>query len=213
MRRQVWEEQLIVIVDYGVGNLGALVNMFDFLGFESMASRNPQEIAHADKLILPGVGAFDRAMLNLRKYDLITPLEDAVLGRHVPVLGVCLGMQLLGKSSEEGVEAGLGWFDARSIKIDAPPSLGLKVPHIGWSEVRPNKPSPLFAESTSQSRFYFVHSYHLQCQRNEDVVAVVEYGVELCSAVSSRNIHGVQFHPEKSHRHGMALLKSFVERT
>ena len=204
---------MIVIVDYGVGNLGALVNMFDFLGFESMASRNPREIGHADKLILPGVGAFDRAMLNLRKYDLITPLEEAVLGRRVPVLGVCLGMQLLGKSSEEGAEAGLGWVDARSVRIDAPPGSRLKVPHIGWSEVRPRNKSLLFADNTSNSRFYFVHSYHLQCERAEVVAAVVEYGAELCAAISSGNIYGVQFHPEKSHRHGMALLKSFVEKT
>ena len=186
--------------------------MLDFLGFECAASRDPKDIVCASKLILPGVGAFDRAMLNLRKYDLVAPLEEAVLGGRTPVLGVCLGMQLLGKSSEEGAEAGLGWIDANSVKINATTQIELKVPHIGWSQVTPRSNSLLFADSTSDPRFYFVHSYHLQCVQEEDVAGVVHYGSELCCAVSSRNIYGVQFHPEKSHRYGMALLRSFAER-
>jgi len=203
---------LIVIVDYGVGNVGALVNMFDFLGFESMASRDAGEISRAERLVLPGVGAFDRAMLNLREYGLIAPLEDTVLLKGVPLLGVCLGMQLLGESSEEGTEAGLGWIKGRSVKIMPPSGSVLKVPHIGWSDIKVRNHSRLFDGGGADSRFYFVHSYHLKCERAEDVVATVDYGGELCCAVSSANIHGVQFHPEKSHRHGMALLKSFVER-
>jgi glutamine amidotransferase len=204
---------VIVIVDYGVGNLGALINMLDFLGFECMASRDAREIERADKLVLPGVGAFDRAMRNLRNSGLVAPLEEAVRGRTTPVLGVCLGMQLLGKGSEEGIEAGLGWIDATSIRISPPLDSGLKVPHIGWSEVSPRNHSPLFEGSTANSRFYFVHSYHVLCLEPKEVAAVVVYGDELCCAVSAGNVHGVQFHPEKSHRHGMALLKSFIERT
>src|SRR4030095_5223215 len=200
-------EPPITVVDYGVGNIGALLNMFDHLGIEARASNDSREIAFADKLVLPGVGAFDRAMSELRKRSLVAPLEEAVLHRRRPVLGVCLGMQLLARRSEEGNESGLGWVDADVKRIRLPAGSNLKVPHIGWMEIRPVGVSALFGPPGE--RFYFDHSYHVCCDRSGDVVALIDYGNELCCAVTSGNVHGVQFHPEKSHRFGMRLLQSF----
>lgn len=202
-------EPVITVVDYGVGNIGALLNMFDYLGIEARASGDFREIATADKLVLPGVGAFDRAMSALRARGLVSALEETVLNRRCPVLGVCLGMQLLARRSEEGSEAGLGWIDADVRRIRPPAGSSLKVPHIGWMEVRPVGAGALFG--VSGERYYFDHSYFVSCDSAEDVVAVIDYGSELCCAVSSRNVHGVQFHPEKSHRFGMRLLRSFAE--
>lgn len=203
---------VVIVVDYGMGNHGAIVNMLEYLGFSAEVSSDPQVISQAERLILPGVGAFDRAMRSLRELDLVQPLEDAVLGRGVPVLGVCLGMQLLGNLSEEGEGLpGLGWIDARTIRLAPPPDSGLKVPHIGWSEVKPRLTSPLLGKLACNSRFYFVHGYHVLCDHDEDVAATCNYGREFCCAVSKGNIHGVQFHPEKSHRYGMELFRRFVE--
>jgi glutamine amidotransferase len=202
---------MITIVDYGVGNTAALVNIYDDLGLESEISHDPHVIACANKLILPGVGAYDKAMTTLRAKDLIAPLEHAVLGRGVPIMGICLGMQLLGRRSEEGVEQGLGWIPADVVRISAPPDSGLKVPHIGWAGVQPVKVSTLFPSAVYEpERFYFVHSYYVRCDRCEDVAAVINYGCEICCAVSCRNIYGVQFHPEKSHRFGRRLLRDFA---
>lgn len=198
-------------MDYGVGNVASLVNMYDDLGIECQISQDPAVIASAAKLILPGVGAFDRAMTTLRARGLVRPLEQAVLQRRVPILGVCLGMQLLARGSEEGRERGLGWIDADVIRIQPRNGAPLKVPHVGWADVRSIKPSPLFdTQVGTAERFYFVHSYHVQCRQREDVAAVIIYGDELCCSVSRDNIHGVQFHPEKSHRFGMRLLKRFA---
>lgn len=203
---------MIVVVDYGMGNLGAILNMLEFLGFEAEISDQPETIVKASKLILPGVGAFDRAMLNLRSMQLIPALEKAVLEHKTPVLGVCLGMHLLGRSSEEGQgETGLGWIAADTVRLGSALNLGLKVPHVGWSQVQPTPGSLLFSQSDEAPRYYFVHSYHMRCDNLGDVVATCEYGERFCCAVSHEHIHGVQFHPEKSHRHGMRLLKSFVE--
>lgn len=203
---------MIVVVDYGMGNLGAVVNMLEFLGFDAEVSAQPETIAKASRLILPGVGAFDRAMFNLRSLKLIPVLEKAVLEHKIPVLGVCLGMQLLGRGSKEGHgEPGLGWIAADTVRLDAAARHGLKVPHVGWSLVKPIAGNPLFALSGEDPRYYFVHSYHMSCDDPGDVAATCEYGERFCCAISSGHIHGVQFHPEKSHRHGMALLKSFVE--
>lgn len=203
---------MIVVVDYGMGNLGAIVNMLEFLGFEAEIGDQPETISKASRLILPGVGAFDQAMRNLRSMQLIPSLEEAVLERKTPVLGVCLGMQLLSRSSEEGQgEAGLGWIAADTVRLSAAAPLGLKVPHVGWSPVQPSEGSLLFAYSDEAPRYYFVHSYHMRCDNAEDIAATCNYGERFCCAVSNGHIHGVQFHPEKSHRQGMALLKSFVE--
>lgn len=200
---------MITVVDYGVGNVGAILNMLDYLGIEAQASGDGAQIAAARKLILPGVGAFDKAMLTLRERGLIPFLDKAVLDRRVPVLGVCLGMQLLGRRSEEGREAGLGYIDAESIKIKVPDTSDLKVPHIGWMEVVPTGHGKLFDAASSPERFYFDHSYHVVCANPSAMSATIPYGNQLCCAVEQDNIFGVQFHPEKSHRFGMRLLTSF----
>lgn len=199
----------IVIVDYGVGNVGALLNMFDFIGVDATTSGNPDEIAGASALVLPGVGAFDRAMRMLRDRELIPALEEAALRRRIPVLGVCLGMQLLGRRSEEGVERGLGWISADVLKLRINPGTDLKVPHIGWAEVTARPRAELFAKSTVSPRFYFDHSYHVVCDESDDVAATFDFGVAVCCSLQRGNILGVQFHPEKSHRHGMRLLEAF----
>ena len=204
---------IITVVDYGVGNIGALLNMFDYLGIDAQASGDAATLAKADKLVLPGVGAFDKAMSTLRARQLIAPLNEAVLERRRPVLGVCLGMQLLARCSEEGLEAGLGWIDADVRRIVLGQGSLLKVPHIGWTDVKPLHRSALFDPAEPVERFYFDHSYHLCFERTVDATAVIDYGVELCCAVSAEHIHGVQFHPEKSHRFGMRLLRAFAQLT
>ena len=201
---------MITVIDYGVGNIGALLNMFDYLGLDAQASGDTREIANADQLVLPGIGAFDKAMGTLRARQLIEPLNDAALRRHVPVLGVCLGMQLLARRSDEGNEAGLGWIDADVRRIVVPEGSGLKVPHIGWMQTRPTRRSSLFGLDHPPERFYFDHGYHMVCDRTDDMTAVIDYGSELCCAVEKAHITGVQFHPEKSHRFGMRLLKEFA---
>lgn len=202
---------MITIVDYGVGNTGALLNMFDYLGFDAEAVSTPEAVAQASKLVLPGVGAFDKAMTTLRERRLVDALDEAVLQRHVPVLGVCLGMQLLARRSEEGVERGLGWIAADVRRIVLPVGSTLKVPHIGWMHAEPTRSSRLFNAGDDPSRFYFDHSFHMVCDDPHDVTATIEYGLRLCCAVAHGHIFGVQFHPEKSHRHGMRLLRAFAE--
>lgn len=200
----------ITIVDYGVGNIASLVNMLEYIGVDSVVAGDPAGIAAARSLILPGVGAFDAAMGELHARGLIAPLDEAVLGRRVPVLGVCLGMQILGRGSEEGQARGLGWIDAVAMRLRPPPDSGLKVPHVGWSEVVVSRPSALFPEGGATERFYFVHSYALQCADSAAVAATVSHGGEVCCAVANGNVFGVQFHPEKSHKFGMRLLSSYA---
>ncbi|QIM53986.1 imidazole glycerol phosphate synthase subunit HisH [Hydrogenophaga crocea] len=204
---------MITVVDYGVGNVGAILNMLDYLGIDAQASSDSEEIVVAEKLILPGVGAFDKAMVTLRERRLIDPLNTAVLVRRVPVLGVCLGMQLLARRSEEGQEDGLGYIDAEVKRIKVPQDSGLKVPHIGWMEVKPAGRGQLFGTAQGPERFYFDHGYHVVCEDSQAVSATFAYGAELCCALEQANVFGVQFHPEKSHRFGMRLLKSFEQLT
>jgi glutamine amidotransferase len=200
---------MILIVDYGVGNIASLVNMFDHVGVVAEATSDPDRIALADRLVLPGVGAFDKAMRELDERRLIAPIRAAALGREVPTIGVCLGMQLLARGSEEGRLPGLGLIAADVVRI--PAGAGVKVPHVGWAELDLAGASPLFRGAGANERFYFVHSYHVACDEPEDVAATIDYGGTLCVAVSRGNIHGVQFHPEKSHRFGMRLLRAFAE--
>jgi imidazole glycerol-phosphate synthase subunit HisH len=201
---------MITILDYGVGNIGALLNMFDYLGLEAEASSDGHVIANAEQLVLPGIGAFDKAMSTLRTRGLIEPLNQAVQVRKVPVLGVCLGMQLLARRSEEGEEPGLGWIQADVRRISVPDKCGLKVPNIGWLDVQAMRQSVLFNPNHSPERFYFDHGFHVVCDQAAHIAAVVEYGGKICCAVEQDHIYGVQFHPEKSHRFGMRLLKDFA---
>jgi glutamine amidotransferase len=204
---------VITIVDYGVGNIGSLVNMLEFLGINVEISSCPTEINLAEKIILPGVGAFDTAMTSLESRKLIHPLNQAVLERKTPVLGICLGMQLLARKSEEGILPGLGWIDGVVKRIDPGGDAMLKIPHVGWAYTEPRAMVGIFKGFTVQPRFYHVHSFHLICNNESDVSARIFYGSSLCVAVSRGNVHGVQFHPEKSHKFGMKILKNFAEIT
>lgn len=202
---------MIVIVDYGMGNLGSIHNMFHRLGLDSTVTGDPAGIARADKLILPGVGAFDVGMRNLRERGLIPLLETKVRRDRTPVLGICLGMQLLSLRSEEGQLPGLGWIEAETVRFRFENQVApLKVPHMGWNHVRPRKDLPLFDRMYEQPRFYFVHSYHVHCRNPEDVWLSSQYGFEFTAAVQRDNVVGVQFHPEKSHKFGMRLLENFA---
>jgi glutamine amidotransferase len=203
---------MIVIIDYGMGNVGSIQNMLAWIGIESTVSSEPAVIEAADRFILPGVGAFDTGMRNLAERGLVDLLGRVVIGQGRPLLGICLGMQLLGNGSEEGSLPGLGWLDAVSRRFCfEPPRALLKVPHMGWNTIQPLKPGPLF-EGLVDPRFYFVHSYHLVCSDQAEVLANAEYGFPFAAAVGRGRVYGVQFHPEKSHRFGMALLRNFAER-
>lgn len=200
---------LIVVIDYGVGNSGSIANMLDYLGFDVCIAPGPSEIRNASHLILPGVGAFDPAMNRLRASGMIPVLEDAVFGKSIPILGVCLGMQLLGRSSQEGKEPGLGWLAADTVKLSLTVGTSIKVPHIGWSDVLPRTNARLFSAGM-QSRFYFVHSYRMCCDNSETIAAECDYGGRFTCGVQQGNIFGVQFHPEKSHKFGMDLFRRFA---
>lgn len=202
---------MIVIIDYGMGNVGSIENMLKKNGVKATVSSEITDIENADKLILPGVGAFDNAVKNLNQLNLIPVLSEKVLDEKIPVLGICLGFQLLAKKSEEGTLEGLKWLDAEVVKFNFDESdTGLKIPHMGWNTVDIQKKSPLFHEMYEEPRFYFVHSYHFVCN-NEDVLTTTFYGYKFVSSCEKDNIIGVQFHPEKSHRFGMKLLKNFVK--
>lgn len=202
---------MIVIVDYGLGNLGSILNMFKKLGRVAVISNNPDIIASASKLIIPGVGAFDAGIASLKASGLLDQLNQRVLIDGIPILGICLGMQLMAKSSAEGSLSGLGWIDAEVVRFQ--PSLSsLKVPHMGWNVVHPVRNDPLLEDLPDASRFYFVHSYYVRCNNSDNVLLTSRYDIEFHSAFRHRNIWGVQFHPEKSHRFGMTILKNFSDR-
>jgi glutamine amidotransferase len=199
----------ILVVDYGLGNLSSIVNMLRKIGASAEISSDPQDIRNADKLILPGVGSFDQGMHNLLARDFIPVLNEQVLEKKVPILGICLGQQLFGKGSEEGRLAGLGWLDASCARFQT--ATDLKIPHMGWNAVAIQYPHFLLAGIEDYNRFYFVHSYHMLCNDSADVLGQTTYGIPFPSVVARNNILGVQFHPEKSHRFGLRLLKNFSD--
>ncbi len=202
----------IVIIDYGMGNLGSIANMLKKVGAKAVISSDIATIENADKLILPGVGAFDHGMRNLNELGLIPLLNTKVLQDKTPTLGVCLGMQLFSQKSEEGILSGLGWIEAETRRFNFnQEQLGLKVPHMGWNLINLKQPHPVFTDMYEEPRFYFVHSYHVVCQQRENILATSHYGYEFVSAVARENIVGVQFHPEKSHKFGMKLYRNFAE--
>lgn len=201
-----------MVIDYGMGNIGSIKNMFRYVGANAEVATRPEQLDTAAGIILPGVGHFDRAMHNLSKSGMADALTHIVNRSSVPVLGICLGMQLMCNSSEEGAAAGLGFIDASVRRFDFEADFGLKVPHMGWNEVVVQKEGTLLGrQSDPLSRYYFVHSYYVSCANPQDVIGTTQFGIEFVSAFQRGNLIGVQFHPEKSHKYGMQLFKNFVE--
>lgn len=199
----------IAIVDYGLGNLGSVANMLKKIGVKAKVTADAGEIRLAKALILPGVGHFDTGMRNLVASGLKAVLDQCVLQAKVPVLGICLGMQLMARRSDEGSEPGLGWLAADVKRFDFPSGVRLAVPHMGWNEIEPSDSS--LYRGLESPRFYFVHSYHLVCEDETDVAGWATYGYRFAASVHHGSIFGTQFHPEKSHRFGKAVLKNFAE--
>ncbi|MDB9964262.1 imidazole glycerol phosphate synthase subunit HisH [Vicingaceae bacterium] len=202
---------MITIIDYGAGNIKSIQNMLKKIGVPSKLTSSAKEVIKAEKLILPGVGHFDYGIRQLRQSGLMECLEKRVLEDKAPILGICLGAQMLGNGSEEGSEKGLGWIDMDIVHFDTNRIHKThKVPNMGWNYINPAKDSALLSRLDQQARFYFVHTYHMHPKRELDVLAYSNYGYEYASAVSKDNIYGVQFHPEKSHKYGMQLLRNFT---
>ena len=205
---------MITIIDYGLGNISAFLNVYRRLNIPISIARTADDLKAATKFILPGVGTFDHAMSRLNNSGMREALERLVLVHRLPVIGICVGMQMLAKSSEEGILPGLGWIDGsvkQFNKLDTNNVSHLQLPHMGWNDVAPVKTNRLFNDLGLGSRFYFLHSYYFSCNQPEDVIALTNYGEQFTSAVNLSNIFGVQFHPEKSHQWGIQLLKNFAE--
>lgn len=202
---------MIKIIDYGLGNVGAFRNVYKRLNVEVEIATTAAELADASKLILPGVGSFDHAMALLERSGMRAKLDELVLGARMPVLGICVGMQILARSSDEGSASGLGWIDGHVVDLRSLGDEDLLLPHMGWNDTKPVVETQLFAQLERDARFYYLHSYCVRCARPADVAAVALYGADFCSALRSENIYGVQFHPEKSHHFGTRLLQNFAE--
>lgn len=206
---------MIIILDYGMGNVKSIRNMFKKIGVDSLITADPKTIQEGEKYILPGVGSFDEGMSNLKKTGIYEVINHEVLVNKKPVLGICLGMQLLSNSSQEGFEKGLCWIDSETIKFNFnnlyKNEKPLPVPHMGWNIIKSQNKSVLMSGLESENRFYFVHSYHVKCNNSADIIATSHYGFDFVCAVNRDNIYGVQFHPEKSHKFGMRLLKNFSD--
>ncbi|OFY27134.1 MAG: imidazole glycerol phosphate synthase, glutamine amidotransferase subunit [Bacteroidetes bacterium RIFOXYA12_FULL_35_11] len=201
----------IIIVDYGMGNLHSVKKKLLRIKTNPVISSDPAEILKADKLILPGVGHFLKAMQNIKMLNLLDTLNEAVLAKKTPILGICLGMQLMAKSSEEGNAEGFGWFDAEVIRFNIENTLKYKVPHTGWNQIMKKNESFLMKDIAANAEFYFVHSYHFKTNVPTDILNETAYEHCFVSAVEKENIFGVQYHPEKSHDEGERLLRNFVE--
>ena len=202
----------IGVIDYGLGNIMSVINMMKRVGAEASVISTAEEIIRADKLILPGVGSFDKGMANIGSRDISEVLEEEVSRKGKPLLGICLGMQLLSRRSEEGESSGLSWIEGDVIRFD--PSIhgsGLKIPHMGWNTVVATQDHPIFTGIKQPMRFYFVHSYHIKLDDDSRGIGVTHYGYDFPSVIARDNIIGVQFHPEKSHVYGMRLLKNYCE--
>ena len=203
---------MIGIIDYGLGNIKAFCNVYKTLNIPFVTAKQPDQLSNIDKIILPGVGSFDYAMQRLNDSGMRDKLDELVLVKKIPVIGICVGMQMLTHSSDEGTLSGLGWIDARVKKFDF--SLfphNVQVPHMGWNDITPVRSSKLFLDLETDARFYFLHSFYVHCLNDMDTLAVSRYGIEFSCVINHGNIFGIQFHPEKSHQWGVRLLKNFAE--
>jgi glutamine amidotransferase len=200
---------MIAIINYGLGNLSSILNMCKRMGIDAAITNDPEVIKNASKLILPGVGHFKRGMENLEASGLRSLLDELVLEKKKPVLGICLGAQLMTKHSEEGDVEGLGWVDAKTVRFDESKINGLKIPHMGWSEINIKGNNPLWSNVPDEPRFYFVHAYHFLFEEEDEISALSTHSYEFACAFHKDNIYGTQFHPEKSHKFGMKVLENF----
>lgn len=203
---------MITLIDYGVGNIYAFQNVYKRLNIPTKISKTSQDLKGAEKLILPGVGSFDYAMAQLNASGMRDTLDELVIEKKVPVIGICVGMQMMGNKSEEGKLEGLKWIDSKVLKFDERLiQHRTKLPHMGWNDVIPVKEHPLFHGLEKDAIFYFLHSFYFQCNDVNDSIAISDYGVSFTSAVNRGNIYGIQFHPEKSHQYGEKLLQNFAK--
>jgi len=202
---------MIKILDIQIGNTSSVLNMLRKCGTQAEIISNPLMLTGAKKIIISGVGAFDAGMQALKDGGWIEALTKLVKEGQIPILGICLGMQLMCKRSEEGQLPGLGWFNAEVNRFQFDVDSSLKIPHMGWNTVIVKKSNHLISLNTEEQRYYFVHSYHVICKASEDILATANYGGEFTAAINKQNLFGVQFHPEKSHRFGMTLLKRFID--
>lgn len=203
---------MITIIDYGLGNIRAFVNVYERLNIKTKVAHNAGDLSDATKIILPGVGAFDYAMKQLNASGMRDELDNKVLGEKTPVIGICVGMQILANSSEEGILPGLGWIDGEVKLFDTSKiQHKTRLPHMGWNNITPLNGHELLNGLDAQSRFYFLHSYYFVCHNENEIISTTEYGISYASAVNRENIFGIQFHPEKSHSNGIQLLHNFAK--
>ena len=202
---------MVTIIDYGVGNVFAFQNVFKRLSIPSKIAKCENDLMGSSKLILPGVGHFDYTMSQLNNSGMRDRLDELVLKEKIPVIGICVGMQMMAKKSDEGTLDGLCWIDANVKKFDeATINHHTKLPHMGWNDVKPNENHPLFKGLEQQAIFYFLHSYYFKCSNEENSISKTDYGINFSSSIQHDNIYGIQFHPEKSHSYGERLLKNFA---
>ena len=202
---------MITLIDYGVGNIFAFQNVYKRLNIPTKIAKRKEDLANAKKLILPGVGSFDYAMAQLNASGMREKLDELVLEKKVPVIGICVGMQMMGNRSDEGKLEGLNWIDSEILKFDQNLiQQRTKLPHMGWNDVAPINNHPLFIGLEKEAIFYFLHSFYFKCKNETESIAVSNYGISFSSAVHRENIYGIQFHPEKSHQYGEKLLHNFA---
>lgn len=202
---------MISVINYGLGNIGSILRMIEVCGGNAEVVSTGEQILNAKKLVLPGVGHFDRGMTELKKRGLISALTQRVLDDKTPILGICLGMQLFCRSSEEGDEKGLGFVEADVIKFNNEHESDLKIPNMGWNHITVTRENKILKDQGKNHRFYFVHSYYVVPESEELTIATATYSQSFCAAFRNNNIYGVQFHPEKSHKYGMELITRFIQ--
>ena len=201
---------MITIIDYGVGNIRAYINLYERININIKVAYNATDLKNATKIILPGVGAFDYAMTRLNSSGMRERITELVLDKKIPIIGICVGMQMLGDKSEEGELPGLGWIPGKVMQFDSSVlSSERRLPHMGWNNISHDNDN-LFNAIDLNNRFYFLHSYYFKCKNEENILATTDFGTNFTSAIKKDNIYGVQFHPEKSHNNGVQLLKNFA---